>query len=133
MSPGTSLDPAAVRDRLTTELRRGAADMQLVGLEHGGLRRSILPVDVLLADGTHTSNLGGFLEVLPGAARVHLRGMVLDHVASHSVSFRVVDLQVQDPAGADLAAFLIGRTVDEEAIRPTMPTIPPATSLMCLE
>jgi hypothetical protein len=35
MSPGTSLDPAAVRDRLITELHRGAVAMQLVALRNG--------------------------------------------------------------------------------------------------
>lgn len=109
-----AMDIPTLRDRLTAALRSGAAPDQLVDLQHGGLRRSFLPFDVDLSDGAFSSNLGGFLEVYGEHDRAIVRGMVLDHMALHSVSFRVVELTVVDRAGADLAQFLISRSADEE-------------------
>jgi len=109
-----AMDIPTLRDRLTAALRSGAAPDQLVDLQHGGLRRNFLPFDVDPSDGAFSSNLGGLLEVWGDHDRAIVRGMVLDHMALHSVSFRVVELTVVDRAGADLAQFLISRSADEE-------------------
>lgn len=103
-----------LRERLDALLRGGAAGGQ-ISEPHGGLRRHFLPWLNHPADGGHTSHLGGFLELFGGPDSVVLRGLVLDHVAPHSVSFRVVELAVVDGAGAELAEFLITRSVREEA------------------
>lgn len=105
---------ADIPEMLLKALRAGADVLQLVDLPHSGLRRHFLPVSVDLADGPHTSNAGGFIELLPDADHPLVRGMVLDHMTPYSVSYRVLEISVTDRARADMAHFLIARSVDEE-------------------
>lgn len=105
---------AAIRERLLKALRADADELQLIDLPQGGLRRQFVPVSVDLSDGPHSSNAGGFIELLAEDKHALVRGMVLDHVAPHTVSYRVLEISVTNRARADMAHFLIARSVDEE-------------------